>query len=88
MPQPSRRWIWALTVAAAVFLLLESIDGFIAVPLRELSSILVQLFLGAFGFPITRAGTILSTPRMTFEVVPACSGSTTLRVLLFVCIVW
>jgi len=88
MPQPSRRWIWPLTVAAAVFLVLESIDGFIAVPLREFSSILVQLFLGTFGFPITRTGTILSTPTMTFEVVPACSGSTTLRVLLFVCIVW
>src|SRR5262245_47205097 len=88
MPQPSHRWIWPLAVASAVFLLLESVDAFIAVPLRELSSVLVQLFLGTFGFPITRAGTILSTPRMTFEVVPACSGSTTLRVLLFICIVW
>ncbi|HVE13168.1 MAG TPA: archaeosortase/exosortase family protein, partial [Elusimicrobiota bacterium] len=89
MPQkPSQRWIWPLTVAAAVFLLLETIDGFIAVPLRELSSVLVQLFLGAFGFPIRRAGTILSTPTMSFDVVPACSGSTTLRVLLFFCIVW
>jgi exosortase/archaeosortase family protein len=89
MPQQnSHRWIWPLTVAAAAFLLLETIDGFIAVPLRELSSVLVQLFLGTFGFPITRTGTILSTPTMTFEVVPACSGSTTLRVLLFFCIVW
>jgi EpsI family protein len=88
MPEPTRRWIWPVTVAAAVFLLLESIDGFIAVPLREITSVLVQLLLGAFGFPITRSGTILSTPKMTFEVVPACSGSTTLRVLLFVCIVW
>ena len=88
MTPTSRRWIWPVTVAAAVFLLLESVDGFIAVPLRELSSALVQLFLSAFGFPITRAGTILSTPKMTFDVVPACSGSTTLRVLLFFCIVW
>jgi EpsI family protein len=88
MSESSRRWIWPVTVAAAVFLLLESIDGFIAVPLRELSSVLVQLFLSALGFPITRAGTILSTPKMIFDIVPACSGSTTLRVLLFVCIVW
>ena len=88
MSESYRRWIWPVTVAAAVFLLLESIDGFIAVPLRELSSVLVHLFLSAVGFPITRSGTILSTPKMIFEVVPACSGSTTLRVLLFVCIVW
>ncbi len=83
-----RRWLWPGVLASAIFLVLEGIDGFVAVPLRELSSVLVDLLLSAFGFPVTRQGTILATPRVTFDVVPACSGSTTLRVLLFVGILW
>ena len=86
---PSRRaWILAGSVAAGVFLVFESLAAFVATPLRELSSFLAQLVLGVTGFPVTRNGTILSTPNATFDVVPACSGSTTLQVLLFVAIVW
>lgn len=86
---PSRRaWFLAGSVAAGVFLIFEGVSAFVAVPLRELSSILAQALLDVVGFPITRQGTILSTPRATFDVVPACSGSTTLQVLLFFAIVW
>jgi exosortase len=86
---PSRRaWILAGAVAAVVFLVFESVSAFVAVPLRELSSILAHGLLSAIGFPVTRLGTILSTPKATFDVVPACSGSTTLQVLLFLSIVW
>jgi EpsI family protein len=84
----TRRWAVAGAVAAAVFLLLEAVDGFVAVQLREVSSAIVGAVLGALGFPVTRQGTILITPNVRFDVVPACSGSTTLRVLLFVVIVW
>ena len=83
-----RRWILAGSVGAVVFLIFESVTPFVAVPLREISSILAQVLLQAIGFPVSRAGTILSTPRATFDVVPACSGSTTLQVLLFLSIVW
>jgi EpsI family protein len=84
----TRRWVVAGAVAAGLFLVLEAADPFIAVPLRELSSAITGTFLGAVGFPVTRQGTLLSTPNVRFDVVPACSGSTTLRVLLFVSIVW
>src|SRR5688572_12183169 len=88
-PAPSRRaWILAGAVASVVFIVFESVSAFIAVPLREISSILAQGMLAAIGFPVTRTGTILSTPKATFDVVPACSGSTTMQVLLFLTIVW
>ncbi|HEX7897930.1 MAG TPA: EpsI family protein [Planctomycetota bacterium] len=83
-----RRLAWPAAAAAGIFLVLEIADAFVATPLRELSSAIVELGLGATGFPITRRGTLLSTPAVAFDVVPACSGSTTLRVLLFVGILW
>ena len=87
-PPTRKAWILAGSVAAVVFLIFESVTPLVAAPLREISSILAQGFLQAIGFPVSRAGTILSTPRATFDVVPACSGSTTLQVLLFLSIVW
>ena len=87
-PPTRRAWILAGAAAAGVFVVFDSVSAFVAVPLRELSSILAHGFLSAIGFPVTRSGTILSTPKATFDVVPACSGSTTLQVLLFLSIVW
>ncbi len=83
-----RRFAWPAAAAAGVFLVLETADAFVAAPLRGISSAIVELGLGAAGFPISRRGTLLSTPTVTFDVVPACSGSTTLRALLFVGILW
>ena len=83
-----RAFAWPAAAAAAVFLALETADAFVAAPLRVISSTIVELGLGAAGFPIARRGTLLSTPTVTFDVVPACAGSTTLRALLFVGILW
>ncbi len=83
-----RRLAWPAAAAAGLFLALETADAFVAAPLRAISSAIVELGLGAAGFPIERRGTLLSTPTVTFDVVPACSGSTTLRALLFVGILW
>jgi EpsI family protein len=93
MPEPvgsptRRAWMLAGAAAAVVFMALEFATPFLAVQLRELSSILAHVALQAIGFPVSRAGTILSTPRATFDVVPACSGSTTLQALLFFSILW
>ncbi|MBI4566721.1 MAG: exosortase/archaeosortase family protein [Planctomycetes bacterium] len=86
--EKGRRWLLAGLVAGGVFLVLELAEPFIALPLREISSAVAHFLLGAGGLAVTRNGTILSTPRMTFDVVPACSGSTTLQALLFVAITW
>lgn len=80
-----RRWILA---AVAVFLVLELADGFIALPLRAWSSTFAALLLRLAGFDIIQHGTILETGRFRFDVVPACSGSTSLRVLLALTLVW
>ena len=64
------------------------LDAYVSVPLREASTWVSYIFLKLSSFPIDKQGTLLSTPRMTFDVIPACSGSTTLRVMLFVGIVW
>ena len=75
-------------MAGGVFFFLALVDGFIATPLREISSILAHFFLQICSFPVTRQGTILSTRDLTFDVVPACSGSVTLRVMVGIGIYW
>ena len=85
-----RRWSIApvLVVAACTFAVLSYLDGWLALPLRELSSILAEGVLALIGYPVTRTGTILATPNFTFDVVPACSGSATLRVLMALAVLW
>ena len=79
--------IW-IAMAGGVYFLLTNLDGFIATPLRQTSSVISHFLLQICSFPVTREGTILSTPDLTFDVVPACCGSTTLRVLVGVGIFW
>ncbi|MBA3685478.1 MAG: EpsI family protein [Planctomycetes bacterium] len=83
-----QNWWVVLAVAAIAYVVLDHLDGAIALPLRELSTVFAAVMLDLVGYPITRAGTILSTDRFTFDVVPACSGSTTLRVLLVLAVIW
>ena len=78
----------AAILAAGLFFILELLDGFISVPLRELSTWVSYTFLKMGSFPVDKQGTLLSTPRMSFDVIPACSGSTTMRVMIFVGILW
>lgn len=85
----SKEQIWiAAAIAMVVYVVLDQIDGFIALPLRELSSRLSAWVLNALSIKTVRTGTILSTENFTFDVVPACSGSTTLRVLLTLGVIW
>ena len=75
-------------MAGGVFFFLAMVDSFIATPLREISSVISHLLLQLCSFPVTRQGTILSSPELTFDVVPACSGSVTLRVMVGLGIYW
>lgn len=75
-------------IALGVYVILDALEPFLALPLRESSSRVAEFLLSLLALPITRHGTILSTPNFTFDVVPACSGSTTLRVLLTASIIW
>ena len=79
--------LW-IGMAGGIFFLLAMVDSFIATPLREISSLISHFFLQLCSFPVTRQGTILSTPELTFDVVPACSGSVTLRVMVGFGIYW
>lgn len=85
--QSHRLWV-VIAVAGAVFAVLDLLDGFIALPLRECSSVIAAALLDLAGFAIERNGTVISTGRSVFDVVPACSGSTTLQVLVALGIVW
>ena len=90
--QAKRREGWSLWVvmaaAAITYTLLSYVDEWISLPLREGSSIIAGVLLDLIGYPITRDGTIISTVNFRFEVVPACSGSTALKVLLALGITW
>ena len=85
-PKPSLP-LW-VGMAGGIFFLLAMIDSFIATPLREISSVISHFFLQLCSLPIQREGTILSTPELRFDVIPACSGSTTLRVMVGIGIYW
>jgi EpsI family protein len=85
----SKEQIWiAAAIAIVIYITLELADGFIALPLREMSSRISAWILNALSIRTVRTGTILSTENFTFDVVPACSGSTTLRVLLTLGAIW
>jgi len=84
-----RRQLAVSAALAALFLFLFAVFGdLVAVPLREISSVLAAWLLQAFRFPVTREGTILVLSQMRFDVVPACSGSNTLQALIFLGILW
>ncbi len=58
------------------------IDDFIATDLRLASSIVSEKLLNLLGVVIQRNGTVLYNNSMRFEVIGACSGSTTLKIML------
>ena len=58
------------------------IDDFIATDLRLASSIISEKLLNLIGVTIHRNGTVLYNDSMSFEVIGACSGSTTLKIML------
>ena len=84
------RWSWwvAIIVAALVFAGFELVDDHIGLWLRQISSVLAGWCLDLAGYPVVREGTILSTERFRFDVVPACSGESTLRTLCAAGVAW
>ena len=82
------RLLYGIGAAIMVIAGLAALDAWIATPLRAISSMIAGMVLEVAGLPVERTGTILATLRFRFDVVPACSGSTILRVLLALAVVW
>ncbi len=59
------------------------LDGWIAMPMRMGSTWIALGLLRILGLPFELQGTTLVAPEFVFDVIPACSGSTTLRILVF-----
>lgn len=76
------------SIAIFLYIVLSNADPWIGVPLREISSRIAAFVLNSLSIFVERNGTILATKNYEFSVVPACSGSTTLRVLLTLCVIW
>jgi len=81
-PLATGRLAAVVLAALAVYLGLHYLEPQVSMPLRRYSTIVAHAFLVLFDLDATRHGTVLITDRYTFDVVPACSGSTTLRVLM------
>ncbi len=81
-------WLPLVVIAGGLLVVLEAIDALIALPLRELSATIACFLLNCFSIPVERQGTLLVADNFTWDVVPACSGSTSLRVLLTSAVIW
>lgn len=77
-----------LGIATLIFFIFPLLSDMYALQMRELSARLAEVFLRIGTLTVSRDGTILSLPGMTFDIIPACSGSSMLRTLLFIGIVW
>lgn len=77
-----------LTVATLIFLIFPILGEMYELPLREFSAWMAELCLRIVNMDVSRQGTILSLPGMTFDIIPACSGSEMIRTLIFVGILW
>ncbi|MBN1256751.1 MAG: exosortase/archaeosortase family protein, partial [Planctomycetes bacterium] len=90
--QPAKnpnQFIPALIIAATVYLFFDLFaNKLIETQLREISSIIGQFILSIFYTDVVRNGTILTVSGLRFDVVGACSGSTTLKVLTGLGIFW
>lgn len=87
-PQSDHSLFIVIGFSAAAYLSLSVLNDFFAQPLRELSSVIAYYVLKLFSFPVIRMGTILETPNLRFDVIPACNGSSTLKVLMALGIFW
>ncbi len=77
-----------LGIASLVFLIFPVLSEAYELQLREISAWMAELCLRIGQMDVSRQGTILSLPGMTFDIIPACSGSKMLRTLIFVGILW
>lgn len=77
-----------LGIAALIFIVFPVLSEAYELQLREFSAWTAEVCLRIGQMEVTRQGTILSLPGMTFDIIPACSGSKMLRTLIFVGILW
>ena len=84
--RPSK--IEIIAAALGLYVLMSILDPWIAMPMRAGSSWTAFALLRAMGLPFELQGVVLTAPNFVFEVIPACSGSTTLRVLVFLGTLW
>lgn len=77
-----------IAAALGLYVLMSILDPWIAMPMRAGSSWTAFAFLRVLGLPFELQGVVLTAPSFVFEVIPACSGSTTLRVLVFLGTLW
>jgi len=78
-----RSFIFIVSGVSAV-ILFSYLTTVFSVELREISAIIAETILKVSGLAIERTNTILTLGDMTFDIIPACNGSTTLTVL-FLC---
>ncbi|MDD7986131.1 EpsI family protein [Lentisphaera marina] len=74
--------VGALSSGALMYLLLSICEPILNFPLRQFSSNFSYAFLQLFIEDISLSGTIISSHGIKFDVVPACSGSSTLKYIL------
>ena len=77
----SKRSILFIIFCACSLILLYFLTDFLAVELREISAVTAESILKLAGTAIQRSGTILTLGKCSFDIIPACNGSTTLQVL-------
>lgn len=75
-------------IAIAIYLVYPIFEGLFSLQLRSISSIISQSILGMLNMEVQRTGTILSVGEMRFDIIPACSGSKALQVLIVTGFIW
>lgn len=82
-PAFTQQLIQILIPTLGIYILMSLLDGWIAMPMRVGSTWIALGLLKVPGLPFELQGATLVAPEFVFEVIPACSGSTTLRILVF-----
>jgi exosortase len=82
----TKRTLFSLLYSAStillILLLFPLIQEIFSTELRLISTVIAENLLKVTGLQIERDFTILKVGQMTFDVIPACNGSETLKVLL------
>jgi EpsI family protein len=85
----SGKWstITIFVSAIIIFMFFPLLTEMFATELREISAVISERILTIIGIEATRSGTILSLKNMVFDIVPACDGSSMLRILFILSII-
>jgi len=77
----SKTNVVSIVLGALSLVVIYSATEIFGAELRAVSAIITETILRFGGLSIVRTNTILSLGDMTFDIIPACNGSTTLKVL-------